>query len=53
MATTNRESSATPLRRPDHKAKPHPRPKAWNRKVVRQQCEAAIAAALGVDGGVE
>ena len=42
--------SATPFPRPDHKAKKHgrPKPKAHYRRVVRRQCELAIAAELGV-----
>jgi len=40
--------SVTPMQRPCHKAKPHPRPIKWRRALVRQACEQAVARELGV-----
>lgn len=40
--------SVTPMPRPNHKAKPHPKPVKWRRAVVRQACEQAVARALEV-----
>jgi len=41
-------ANATPMHRPDYRAKPHPRPIKWRPAVVRQACEIAVARALGV-----
>jgi len=40
--------SATPMHRPDYKAKKHSKPIKWRPAVVRQACELAVARALGV-----
>jgi hypothetical protein len=50
MNSLNTQSSVEPFPRPDHRAKKHgrPKPKAWHRRVVRRQCELAIARELGV-----
>lgn len=44
------QQSAEPFPRPDHRAKKHgkPKPKVHYRRVVRQQCELAVARELGV-----
>lgn len=44
----NTQQSAEPFQRPDHKAKPHPRPTKWTRPAVRQACLEAVARELGV-----
>jgi len=40
--------SVTPMPRPNHKAKSHPRPVKWRRALVQQACERAVARGLGV-----
>jgi hypothetical protein len=43
------QASATPFQRPDHKAKPHPRPTKWTRPAVARVCYEAVAIGLGVE----